>query len=555
MMNLLKFRYTQVVGKISLVLTLLVLISMLGFTCNAVSYEDYAPIFYFEKDECCYPVDVSYLFDNVGGIDKVSSLDVEGNTLYYYDNPKGTSLDNGVVNDYQSKISQYGYTVYYRVNTSVPGYTFIQYWMFYAFNKGEQNHHEGDWEMVEVVIPDSGEKWVAYSQHYSGQKAMWSQVEREEDHIKVYVARGSHANYLRCYSGKLGIASDVVGCNGQILRPGDYDLVELGSQSWLVYNVLWGEVNSVEDFVLGRAGPQGPMFRQDMNGNYMWNGITWGEGLLPASDLLFMLEWFLYHFVTIFIIITLVSLLIMFIRIYRRHKKYGPGPRIVSMLYIDGFNLKSIGNILCFAGIIIAVFGLINEWYVVSADINVEGYQTSGMIDVISINGLNGVQVTLPGLNGPVPMGSVLFPFSLVILVGFVFMTLSTIGIYRSRKLGVKYLSRGIKLIVLIVLLLVSIMALGMIANPNGSSGFEGGDYVARLIGSISSKPFGGEYVFSIGEENVNGLVSVKWGMGIGAVLLFVSGVIFLIAGVLEITANKVFFKPKTPVGKTEDEN
>ncbi|RKX95282.1 MAG: hypothetical protein DRP55_10440, partial [Spirochaetes bacterium] len=346
--------------KIRLILFCLVLLSVSSFISSAEIQDDYAPILYFEKNECCYPVDVSYLLGEspLDAVSKLKTINIEGNTVYYIDNPAGTVNDNGVIDDYKSKMSQYGYTVYYIVNTSVSGYTFIQYWMFYAFNDGEHNRHEGDWEMVEVVIPDSGEKWVGYSQHYSGQKATWDLVEKQGDHIKVYVARGSHANYLRSYSGKLGIASDIVADNGKILFPDDYKLVKLSDQIWLNYNFLWGEVSSAEDIIMGNAGPQGPKYRQDMNGNLMWDGITWGNSLLPANEILFIFEWFLYNFVTIFVVLTVVSLGVILYRIYRRHKKYGLGPRVVSMLYIDGFNLKSIGNILCFVGIIVAIVGL-----------------------------------------------------------------------------------------------------------------------------------------------------------------------------------------------------
>ncbi|RLF31547.1 MAG: hypothetical protein DRM98_05425 [Thermoplasmata archaeon] len=424
--------------------------------------------------------------------------------------------------------------------------------MFYAFNNGELNRHEGDWEMVEVVIPDSGEKWVAYSQHYSGQKAMWDQVEKQGDHIKVFVARGSHANYLRSYSGKLGIASDIVADNGKILSPGDYKLVELSDQIWLDYNFLWGEVNSAEDIIMGRAGPQGPKYRQDMNGNLMWDGITWGNTLLPANDLLFIFEWFLYNFVKIFVVLTIISLAVILYRIYRRHKKYGLGPRVISMLYIDGFNLKSIGNILCFVGIVVAIIGLFNQWYVVSADIDIPNVLTTGRFDLLSIDGLKGVQITIPSTTGLIPMGTVFFPFSLIILIGFVFMILATVGLPLSRKLGKKYLYRGIKLIVVIVVLILVIMAIGLITGLMGGSSSGESNYIVDLLNALSSNPVGGTYAFSVSEGGITGQVNVDWNLGLGAILILLSGFILVIAGVFEIVANKTFFEPKKPVGKSK---
>ena len=56
------------------------------------------------------------------------------------------------------------------------------------------------------------------------------------------------------------------------------------------------------------------------------------------------------------------------------------------MLYIDGINLKSIGNILCFISIIIAIIALFNPWYTISMNIDVEDYGTSEMIDIITFD-------------------------------------------------------------------------------------------------------------------------------------------------------------------------
>jgi len=548
MMNsLLNFRRISMLRRTLFVVILLILVPLLCLACNAAPAQDYAPNLYFEKEEKCYPVDVSYYLDNCNPVP--SSITIENEVVYYFDNLLGTVNDNGIIDAYQRDMGSLGYTVYYN-ESAESGTTVVQYWFFYVFNPGEQNRHEGDWEMVQVVIPSSGDKWVGYSQHYGGQKAEWNLVEKEGDHIKVYVARGSHANYLRSYSGKFGMANDIVGDNGKVLKSADYTLVELNTQDWLGFSGLWGEVNSIEDFTLGRAGPQGPEFREDMNGNKMWDGLNWGDGLFPANSMLFTLEWFLYNFVTIVILVTVLILLLTFVLIYFRHKKYGLGPRILSMLYIDGFNLKSIGNILCFVGIIIAVIGLIGSWYVVSAGINVGDYQSQGMTDVISVHGLNGVQISMPGVTGPIPMGSVSLPFSIVLLVGLFLMILATIGINRSRKLGLKYLFRGIRFIIVVVVLLAVVMSVGLFAG-SGSSDSGSSSYVPNLLQQISSKPFGGEYAFTVDEQNVTGNVNVKWGIGSGAVLVLVSGIIFLVAGILEIVDNTEFFEPKTRIKKS----
>ena len=517
--------------------------------------EQYAPILYFEQGETCYPVDVSYHIDNsylyqfTG--DEPLLIDESPSDLnlsayvtgdYYLDNMLGTTDDENIIQDYQNKLSTLGYRVYCHIHQS-GGTTVVQYWMFYAFNKGELNQHEGDWEMVQVVLSGGTPTDVMYSQHHGGQRATWDQVERDGDHVRVYVARGSHANYLRSYSGKFGVASDIVGANGKILESGDYTLELLESQDWLSFAGRWGEFDNYDDVFRGKVGPQGPMYREN---GVMWNSpIDWSNGLSPADNNIFLFEWFLYNIVIIFLILTAVSISLIVFRIYRRHKKHGLGPRIVSMFYIDGFNIKSIGNILCIVGIIIAVFGLFNLWYVVSININVEDFETAGTVDMIAIDGIDGVKINLlDPSSGPVQLGSLSIPFSLFIGLGLVFLVLATIGISSSKKLGRKYITRGIKLLIPVIIILAVIMALGMI--PFGSVADGNADAtVEEILGSISSAPFGGQKTIPVYESGVSGQISFQWGLGLGGQLLLVAAIILLVAGIMELIAKTSFFKEK----------
>ncbi len=559
---------------------MLFLVSMTFISVNAADYEDYAPIFYFEGEENCYPVDVSYHINNANldtFVEGYSAfLPVDASTVPFsslstlvpgiteediqythLDNTIGTVDDNKIINDYQNKESSLGYKIYYRSFTS-EGSQVIQYWMFYAFNDGELNKHEGDWEMVQVVIPSDGSsKWVAYSQHHSGQKADWDQVEKTGTNIKVYVARGSHANYLRSYSGKLGLGmgSDYVGSNGKVFEYGDYDLEELSTQDWLEYNGHWGEVNSIDDIVLGRAGPYGPKYRESGD---MWdNSVSWGNSLTASSDAMFLGEWFIYNFVLIFVAITIITLVILLVKIYYRHKKYGLGPRIVSMLYINGINLRSIGNILCFIGIVLAIIGLFLSWYSVSGNIDIAGEGTGGLVEIISLNGIEGIKANIPSLYGSIPIGAVIIPFSMIIGIGIIFMIISTVGLHKSRKLGWKYIFRGIRLFLPIIFLLILIMAIGSMVDSSSllpSDASQGDNYATEIISSFTSSPWGGEKSIAVSEQNVQGSIYMKWGLGSGAYLLIFSGVIMLFAGILEVIDNKQFFQPKTPITKNKKE-
>ncbi len=98
--------------------------------------EQYAPILYFVDGEQCFPVDVSYALDNSYlyengnpsplSIAPTAAL-LQGNYTndnYYLDNQRGTVAvgDNGIENDYQSKMAALGYTVYAHVDTQITSF-------------------------------------------------------------------------------------------------------------------------------------------------------------------------------------------------------------------------------------------------------------------------------------------------------------------------------------------------------------------------------------------------------------------------------------------------
>jgi len=528
--------------------------------------EKYAPIFYFEKEEEVYPVSIEYHLSNsnlnksVEGKDILitSSPSIEQLSLYtnpeenyYLDNRKGTINDTRIIDDYRAQMDSLGYTVYCHVtpkNENGEDFTVIQYWMFYAFNKGTLNIHEGDWEMVQVVLDSSDTPIKAmYSQHVSGQKAAWSEVEKDGNHMKVYVARGSHANYFRHYQGKLGLASDIVGKNGKKLNPEDYEIIVLGEigsanlnseQNWIDFAGRWGDFGGAQDELRGKRGPYGPAYRQE---GEMWNTpLLWGNELPSLNNLVLKLEWFFYYFVTIFLILSVLSLAIILFFIYRRYKEKGLGPRLFALLYIDGINMKSIGNLLCIIGIFVAIASLFFPWYTVFGDIQTGSYKTPGMVKLISIDGMEGIKVNLLEKNsGLVQLGSFPLPFSLLIGIGILFFILGTIGIEKSSKAGRKYISRGIKfLIPVILIILVIVLMINIAFNFYKASDIP--QDMEEIVKKISSSPITGEKTLILPEY---GIIHLQWGFGTGAILLLLAGILLLIAGVMEFMAREAFWE------------
>jgi len=516
----------------------------------------YAPVLYFEQDETCYPVGVSYyvqhscLYESssagpvlVNASPSLASLGTYTASSYYLDNQLGTVADSGIIQDYEAHRAALGYTVYARVDSSAQT-TVIQYWFFYVFNPGDMNRHEGDWEMAQVVVQGGVPTQVMYSQHHQGQRAPWSLVEHDGTHMKVYVARGSHACYLRSFSGKLGVASDSVGANGFVLQPGGYGIEVLENQSWLSFGGSWGWVGgndsgSVQAELLGEAGPQGPMFRE---GGQMWQDpLDWGASLPQAQQPVFIAEWFVYNFLVFFVLLTLVSLLFLAVAVVRRHRRTGLGPRVFSLLYIDGANVRSIGNILCIVGLVLTVLAVFYPWYTVSGRFTSPG-QVIILDRLLTIDAFQGLQATFPSSQGPVPLGTLVIPFAYIVVIGSVLLVLGTIGISRSRKLGVRYVGRGVRLLFPFFFILIFLLVLGQLAGlvPVGVPGAS--VPVSETLTAISHAPFQGTVVTTV-PDVPGSMMTVSWQLGWGVYLLVFASIIFFIAGLLEIAVKDTFYE------------
>ncbi|MDG6218613.1 MAG: Vps62-related protein [Candidatus Thermoplasmatota archaeon] len=516
--------------------------------------KSYAPILYFESQEQCHPIDAQFHIDNskliyfdvnagissiVDETPTVSQLANLSDQFYFLDNVHGSLRDSAIIlSTYQELKDNYDTIVYYRI---IPLATtmVLQYWFFYAYNDGDINVHEGDWEMIQVILESNTPIMVMYSQHHSGQQLNWNDVDTTATHPHVYVARGSHANYLRSFSGKIGIASDTVGDNGKILTPDEYQLVELSDQGWLSFAGRWGEMQSIEDTFLGFSGPFGPRFREE---GRMWDDpLGWGESLPPLNTTLLPLEWFLYHFLTIFLLIIALSVVFLAFKLFKRFKKQGLGPRVFSFLYIDGINKHSLGNLLFFTGIVVAIIGLLLPWYSMSASISGEGYDTNGFVDFLLIDGLNGVQIAYPGSDGPIALGSLIIPFSILIAIGFVFTIFKSVGVQQSNHLGRYYIFRGISLLIPFIILITIIMSLGMIIPTMIPETMQNQD-LTTMFSLLSQNPFKGSESVVFIESGVSGSVDLNWGLGIGGYLMLFAGIILFIAGGLLFSARKTFY-------------
>jgi hypothetical protein len=100
--------------------------------------------------------------------------------------------------------------VYGRVERK-PHKTVLEYWYFYYDDFYSYDYppddlfwqaHEGDWEVVSVVLDRRTQRplYAAYSQHCTGERRPWHDVERSGKHPVDHVAIGSHANLFEAGS-------------------------------------------------------------------------------------------------------------------------------------------------------------------------------------------------------------------------------------------------------------------------------------------------------------------------------------------------------------------
>ena len=504
----------------------------------------YMPILILAEGEQFFPTSVSYHIDNsvlkkkVDGSDllidsspTIHSIAQYKDETYYLDNTLGGYEE--IASDYNQKKESFGYILYARVTKHQQNYV-VQYWLFYAFNPGQVNRHEGDWEMAQIVL-DLAENplYAMYSQHFSGERASWSDVEKDGSHPKVYVALGSHANYFRPYQGKLGLENDVLG-TAFTLEPTELTMVLLGepgegnhpaSQDWLDYGGRWGEWKELADIARGGAGPRTPGFGE--NAERWYNPVAWGLGTFAVNQNWFYISWLVFHFVYIFTPIVASLGLWKVWRIYRRKKN---GRLNIGKILRSR---ASIGIVLAIAGIVLYVFAMILPWYLVRANIQTQTLQTVGEADLILIDGINGLRInTLKADQGFAQLFGIGVPFAIVLLASVVLSALDIIGVEKARGLSRKYLIGGITSLIPLILIVVFVIMLSTLLPV--FAGAMGGEAVPSEIKTIaeqmSSSPMRGRYSSVL---DTYGSVYLSWGLGIGSYFFIASAVLKLAAGVI----------------------
>ena len=122
----------------------------------------YEPYLHFAAGEKFFPTDADYHLQNsdlymktgdtntlVDPNPTVTSIAQHQTGNYFLNNKIGGSTE--IAQDYEQRRQIFGDKIYAHV-TRESGFTVVQYWFFYAFNPGALNQHQGDWEMIQIVL-------------------------------------------------------------------------------------------------------------------------------------------------------------------------------------------------------------------------------------------------------------------------------------------------------------------------------------------------------------------------------------------------------------------
>jgi hypothetical protein len=566
-------RFSLVILSVSLSLALLAILALqpsLRAQTDEELSSNFAPVLHFTQGEKFYPTTVGYII----GTSVLKQRNSDGTSIVIDSAPMPDNLGTytssdlflknkldtleAIAADYASNAASLDYYAYVHIVRSGSSIA-VQYWLFYIYNNGPLNDHEGDIEVVQVFLDGSGNpKTVLASQHGSGENAAWSDVEKTDTHPVIYVAQGSHANYFRSYQGKLGIENDIVGSDGKTIMANQLNLVLLGEknnhptdQSWLDFPGRWGYWGTEQEVALGRAGPYGPVFNQE--------GIRWAQpeeylaSTFHVDGTYFILALLAANFLLIFIIYIVARGAWKVWGIAKLHRKGG--------LLVGKF-LKGRGGIglaLGIVAIVITIAALFLPWYTITASSQAGPLAQQGGVTLMTIDGIRGLTVNLflgsansDSSSGYTSLFLAQLPFAILIAAGIVLLALDVIGVKSGKSLGTK-LMVGMVTTLLPVILILLFIALLPSFLPMASGLFPGQTIptqVESMVRTVSGSPVGGT---TSSQFPVVGITTVNWGLSIGAYLFIVAAILRIIGGFVMYSASKL--QKETPPPPPPPEN
>lgn len=282
--------------------------------------QEFAPYFRMHNEEAYVPMRVSLALqyadchDELNAPPQSCSLDLLGND--WLNNADSfidfRGLPDGDLNEENSSHRYYvenilvaanaDPVVYARVDRRVADRTVIQYWLYYYYNSWEKQTylpipwihgvHEGDWEMVQVVLDGNHQPlYAAYAQHgellegliKGGSKKEWNDLKPGRNisgsHPIVYPALGSHASYFGPGSYLLNFDVTAPESKGLLSPTPDVYLLDPDTADpWVGYLGKWGQPPGEDDeFQNGPVSPARQGIKWDDPLTWLEDWIDWDE--------------------------------------------------------------------------------------------------------------------------------------------------------------------------------------------------------------------------------------------------------------------------------------
>jgi hypothetical protein len=189
--------------------------------------------------------------------------------------------------------------------------------------------------------------------------------------------------------------------------------------------------------------------------------------------------------------------------------------------------LTGVGHVrvLAVIGTVLALIGTFLPWYSVTVEVKDGPFQTDGKEELVTVDGLRGVQVSelVENESDSKELFNLPIPFGVFVLIGVVHGFMAASEKYNRSRIS-KYLVRGG-----IANLLVGIVTVIIISQAASFLPGSTPEDVKVMVGEIQANPLGGDL-----EDNYSdwGNVSVTWGVGQGLILLTVGGLCKLMGGI-----------------------
>ena len=280
---------------------------------------------------------------------------------------------------------------------------------------------------------------------------------------------------------------------------------------------------------MGRAGPYGPVFNQD--------GIRWAQPFeylnqtFTINSIQFFIAWFAANFLLLVIIFILISGGWKIFNIYRMKKK--------GTLWVSKFfrSKNALFLIIGLTSILIAFVALFLPWYNISAYSETGPLAQEEPVNIVSINGINGITANLffgagESTSGYRHIYSAQLPLSIIFAASLILLPLDIIAIKSRKKLGKKFIIGAILYLTPFILTLIFITQLPAILSwaTTLMPGQQFPSELETLVSSIASNPLAGTITQNF---EVVGLTIVAWGFGFGAYLFLIAGIVRIISGIL----------------------